>query len=48
MLARYTARNETTGKLLDARVVHHFVVKGGFIVRFEQFVDTALVRDAMT
>jgi hypothetical protein len=28
------------------RVAHHFVVRGGLIVRFEQFVDTALVRDA--
>jgi len=27
-------------------VAHHFVVRGGLIVRFEQFVDTALVRDA--
>lgn len=26
----------------------HFVVRGGRIVRFEQFVDTAKVRDAMT
>jgi uncharacterized protein len=48
VLARYTARNKTTGKLLDARVAHHFIVRGGLIVRFEQFVDTALVRDAMT
>jgi ketosteroid isomerase-like protein len=48
VLARYTARNEATGKLLDARVAHHFIVRGGLIVRFEQFVDTALVRDAMT
>ncbi len=48
VLARYTARNKTSGKLLNARVAHHFVVRGGLIVRFEQFVDTALVRDAMT
>lgn len=48
VLARYTARNNTTGKDLNARVAHHFVVRGGRIVRFEQFVDTALVRDAMT
>ena len=31
----------------DDWVAHHFVVRGGLIVRFEQFVDTALVRDAM-
>jgi ketosteroid isomerase-like protein len=27
-------------------VAHHFIVRGGLIVRFEQFTDTALVRDA--
>lgn len=48
VLARYTARHRVTGKVLDARVAHHFVVRGGLVVRFEQFVDTALVRDAAT
>jgi ketosteroid isomerase-like protein len=48
VLARYTARNKATGKLLNVRVAHHFIVRGGLIVRFEQFVDTALVRDAMS
>lgn len=47
VLARYTARNRATQKDLAVRVAHHFVVRGGLIVRFEQFVDTALVRDAM-
>ncbi|HEY3436571.1 MAG TPA: nuclear transport factor 2 family protein [Actinotalea sp.] len=47
VLARYTARHKATGKQLAARVAHHFVVRGGLIVRFEQFVDTARVRDAM-
>jgi len=47
VLARYTARNKATGKALDVRVAHHFVVRGGLIVRFEQFVDTARVREAM-
>jgi ketosteroid isomerase-like protein len=46
VLARYTARHRTTGKSLAVRVAHHFVVRGGLIVRFEQFVDTARVRDA--
>jgi len=46
VLARYTARHKATGKRLDVRVAHHFVVRAGLIVRFEQFVDTALVRDA--
>ena len=48
VLARYTAVHKTTGKHLNARVAHHFTVRGGLIVRFEQFVDTALVRDAAT
>ncbi|GAA2150845.1 nuclear transport factor 2 family protein [Kitasatospora kazusensis] len=48
VLARYTAVNKATGKPVDVRVAHHFVVRGGRIVRFEQFVDTALVRAAMT
>lgn len=48
VLARYTAHHRTTGKALAVRVAHHFVVRGGLIVRFEQFVDTALVRAAMT
>ena len=48
VLARYTAINKATGKPLNVRVAHHFTVRGGQIVRFEQFVDTALVRDAMT
>ena len=48
VLARYTATNKATGKDIAVRVAHHFVVRGGLIVRFEQFVDTALVRDAAT
>lgn len=48
VLARYTATNKATGKDIAVRVAHHFVVRGGLIVRFEQFVDTALVREAMS
>lgn len=48
VLARYTATNKATGKPINVRVAHHFTVRGGRIVRFEQFVDTALVREAMT
>ena len=47
VLARYTATNQATGRDIDVRVAHHFIVRGGKIARFEQFVDTALVRDAM-
>ena len=48
VLARYTAVNKTTGKEINVRVAHHFIVRGGQIVRFEQFTDTAKVRDAMS
>ncbi len=47
VLARYTAINKATGNAISVRVAHHFVVRGGQIVRFEQFVDTAKVREAM-
>ena len=46
VLARYTAKNRATGKAMNVRVAHHFVVRGGLIVRFEQFVDTAKVAEA--
>lgn len=46
VLARYTAKHRGTGKDLNVRVAHHLVVRGGLIVRFEQFVDTALVAQA--
>jgi ketosteroid isomerase-like protein len=47
VLARYTGRHSGTGKELNVRVAHHYTVRGGKIVRFEQFVDSALVRQAM-
>ncbi|MEV7692939.1 nuclear transport factor 2 family protein [Microbacterium sp. NPDC089189] len=48
MLGRYTATHRTTGKELNARVAHYFVVRGGLIVRFEQFTDTWAVVHAAT
>jgi ketosteroid isomerase-like protein len=48
VLARYTATHKSTGNPLDVRVAHHFVVRGGQIVRFEQFTDTAKVHAAMS
>ena len=47
VLARYTATNKATNKDINVRVAHHFIVRGGRIVRFEQFVDTAGVLQAM-
>jgi ketosteroid isomerase-like protein len=48
VLARYTAVNKATGKQVSVRAAHHFTARGGQIVRFEQFADTAQVRDAMS
>jgi uncharacterized protein len=47
VLARYTATNKATGRDINVRVAHHFIVRAAKIVRFEQFVDTAKVRSAM-
>ncbi|RFA11668.1 DUF4440 domain-containing protein [Subtercola boreus] len=47
VLGRYSARNKATGFPLEARVAHTFVVRGGQIVRFEQYVDSATVQNAM-
>ena len=47
VLARYSARNRSTGKTMEARVAHSFIVRGGQIVRTEQVVDSATVRAAM-
>ena len=41
----YTAVNNSTGKSLTARVAHLWQLKGGKIVRFEQFVDSQTVND---
>jgi ketosteroid isomerase-like protein len=47
-LGHYTARNKATGKPLRVRFAHAFTVQNGKISTFEQRVDTALVREAMT
>ncbi len=48
VLARYTATNRATGKPMEARVAHSFIVRSGRIVRMEQIVDSAVVHTAMT
>jgi len=48
VLARYSARNKATGKAMQARVAHSFIVRSGHIVRMEQIVDSAAVRAAMS
>ena len=45
--ARYSGTYKPTGKSIDAQVCHVWDVKGGKITRFQQYVDTAKLRDAM-
>ena len=38
--ARYRGTSKATGKPLDAQVAHVWDVRGGKVVRFQQYVDT--------
>ncbi|MEU1272291.1 nuclear transport factor 2 family protein [Streptomyces sp. NPDC005799] len=44
----YSGTYRATGKAMRARFVHHWTVRDGRVVRFEQFTDTHLVRAAMS
>ena len=45
--ARYTGTFKPTGKSMDAQVCHIWDVKDGKLTRFQQYVDTAKLRDVM-
>ncbi len=45
-LGRYHGTFKTTGKTTDAAFAHVYDVRNGRIVRFRQYADTAVVRDA--
>ena len=45
--ARYSGKYKATGKSLDAQVCHVWDVKDGKVTRFQQYVDTARLQDAM-
>ena len=40
-LGRYTATNKSTSKPLDSQFVHVWWFRGGKVVRFQQYADTA-------
>lgn len=46
-IGHYEGVNKATGKHLRAAFAHVWEVQGGRILRFRQFTDTALVRQAM-
>jgi ketosteroid isomerase-like protein len=48
MCGRYSGTYKSTGVSMNPQVVHVFKLRGGKIVSFQQYVDTAQMRDAMT
>jgi hypothetical protein len=45
--ARYTGTYKATGKPLDAQVCHVWTLGEGKLEKFQQYVDTAKLRDVM-
>jgi uncharacterized protein len=45
--ARYSGLYKTTGKTMDTQVCHVWHVTNGKVSRFQQYVDTAKLQDAM-
>jgi len=45
--ARYSGTYKATGKSMDAQVCHVWDVKDGKVTRFQQYMDTAKLQDAM-
>jgi len=43
----YTATYKASGRSLNARVAHLWTLRAGKIIRFEQFVDSQTVNDAI-
>lgn len=44
---RYAGKYKATGKSIDAQFCHIWDVKEGKLIRFQQYIDTARVQDAM-
>jgi uncharacterized protein len=45
--ARQTGTYKANGKRIDAQVCHVWDIKDGKLTRFQQYVDTAKLRDVM-
>ena len=45
---RYSGTYKASGKSMDAQVCHVWDIKDGKVTRFQQYVDTAKLRDTMT
>jgi len=48
VLGRYRAVSKSTGKRVDAQLVHVWELRDGKIVCFQQYTDTAQWRDAVS
>ncbi len=48
MFGRYDAQYKATGKTMQPQVVHVWTVKDGKLSSFQQYADTAAMRDVMT
>ena len=47
MQGRYVAKHRLTGKDLDCQVCHVWTIKDGKLKKFEQYTDTAQLRQVM-
>jgi hypothetical protein len=47
-LGRYLGQNKATRKKIDAQFVHVWKFRDGKVIRFQQYADTAQVRDAVS
>ena len=45
---RYSGTYKASGKSMDAQACHVWDIKDGKVTRFQQYVDTAKLRDTMT
>lgn len=48
MFGRYLATSAVTGKQINPQVVHHYTLENGKVTRFQQYVDTFALDQAMT
>ncbi len=46
-LGRYSGTNKATGKAFDADFAHVWTVGDGKVTQFYQYVDSAIVQDAL-
>lgn len=46
-MGRYTGTRKGSGEPLDAQFAHHWTVRDGKVVRFQQYTDTGQMRDLL-